>query len=178
MNMKTVRHPIESACWSVDDDPAAQSFADWDYLLKAVRTAADCRIDCANPFVNAFPGDHYRLLAGLIYNLDRSSGPMKIVDIGTHLGTSARAMLDFSADEDEVITFDVTEWTDYPTTYLTEEDFSSGKLVQHIEDLQEPQTFARFSKMLCEADFIMCDGPKDGVFERKFYSHFKPRRYV
>ena len=110
------------------------------------------------------------LLAGLIYNLDRSSGPMKIVDIGTHLGTSARAMLDFSADEDEVITFDVTEWTDYPTTYLTEEDFSSGKLVQHIEDLQEPQTFARFSKMLCEADFIMCDGPKDGVFERKFYS--------
>ena len=170
MNMKTVRHPIESACWSVDDDPAAQSFADWDYLLKAVRTAADCRIDCANPFVNAFPGDHYRLLAGLIYNLDRSSGPVKIVDIGTHLGTSARAMLDFSADEDEVITFDVTEWTDYPTTYLTEEDFSSGKLVQHIEDLQELQTFARFSKMLCDADFIMCDGPKDGVFERKFYS--------
>ena len=69
--MKGVRHPIESACWSVDDDPAAQSFSDWDYLLKAVRTAADCRIDCPNPFVNAFPGDHYRLLAGRIYNLDR-----------------------------------------------------------------------------------------------------------
>lgn len=112
----------------------------------------------------------YRLLAGLIYNLDRSSGPMKILDIGTHLGTSARTMLDFSDDEDTVVTFDVNEWTSYPTTYLTEEDFSSGKLVQHIEDLQQPQTFARFAKMLCEADFIMCDGPKDGVFERKFYS--------
>ena len=65
---------------------------------------------------------------------------MKIFDIGTHLGTSARTMLDFSDDEDTVVTFDVNEWTSYPTTYLTEEDFSSGKLVQHIEDLQQPQT--------------------------------------
>jgi len=114
--MKTVRHPIESACWSVDDDPAAQSFADWDYLLKAVGTAANCRIDCDNPFVNAFPGDHYRVLAGLIYNLDRSQGPLKLVDIGTHLGTSARTMLDFSDEKDKVITFDVTDWLDYPTS--------------------------------------------------------------
>ena len=170
MNMEEPRHSFHSACLSVDDDQAAQAFDDWDYVLEAVRVASKCRIDSDALTANSFPGDHYRLLAGLIYNLDRSSGPMKIVDIGTHLGTSARAMLDFSADEDEVITFDVTEWTDYPTTYLTEKDFSSGKLVQHIEDLQEPQTFARFSKMLCDADFIMCDGPKDGVFERKFYS--------
>ena len=55
---------------------------------------------------------------------------MKILDIGTHLGTSARTMLDFSDDED-IVTFDVNEWTSYSTTYLTEEDFSSGKLVQH-----------------------------------------------
>ena len=79
-------------------------------------------------------------------------------------------MLDFSDDEDKIITFDVNEWTSYSTTYLTKEDFSSGRLTQHIKDLQEPQTFAQFSKTLCEADFIMCDGPKDGVFERKFYS--------
>jgi len=167
--MKTVRHPIESACWSVDDDPAAQSFADWDYLLKAVRTAADCRIDCANPFVNAFPGDHYRLLAGLIYNLDRSQGPLSLIDIGTHLGTSARTMLDYSSDEDKVETFDVTDWLDYPCTYLTEKDFET-RLTQHLQDLKEPEVFSRYAKMLCEADFIMCDGPKDSVFERKFYT--------
>ena len=85
--MKPVRHAIDSACWSVDDDLAVQSFTDWDYLLKAVRVAADCRIDCTNPFANAFPGDHYRILTGLIFNLDRSSGPLKILDIGTHFGT-------------------------------------------------------------------------------------------
>ena len=170
MNMKGVRHPIESACWSVDDDPAAQSFADWDYVSKAVQTAAKCRIDCSNPFANAFPGDHYRILAGLIFNLDRSSGPLSIVDIGTHYGTSARVMLDYSPDTDKVVTFDVAPWRDYETTYLTEEDFASGRLTQAVKDLQEPQTFASFAKLLCEADFIMCDGPKDGVFERKFYT--------
>ena len=169
MNMKTVRHPIESACWSVDDDPAAQSFADWDYLLKAVRTAADCRIDCANPFVNAFPGDHYRLLAGLIYNLDRSNGPLSLIDIGTSCGLSARTMLDFSPDEDKVETFDVADWLDNPCTYLTEKDFEV-RLTQHLQDLKQPEVFSRYAKMLCEADFIMCDGPKDGVFERTFYT--------
>lgn len=167
--MKTVRHPIESACWSVDDDPAAQNFDDWDYVVEAVKTAAICRIQCDNPFVNAFPGDHYRILAGLVYNLDRSKGPLKLVDIGTHLGTSARTMLDFSPDEDTVETFDVNTWDSYSVSYLNEKDFES-RLTQHVEDLMDPQVFAKFAKMLCEADFIMCDGPKDGIFEQKFYS--------
>tara|TARA_A100001391_G_scaffold199275_1_gene182005 strand:+ start:48 stop:728 length:681 start_codon:yes stop_codon:yes gene_type:complete len=167
--MKTVRHPIESACWSVDDDPAAQAFDDWDYVLEAVRVASKCRIDCDNPFANAFPGDHYRILAGLIYNLDRSQGPLSLIDIGTHLGTSARTMLDYSSDEDKVETFDVTDWLDYPCTYLTEKDFDT-RLTQHLQDLKEPDVFSRYAKMLCEADFIMCDGPKDSVFERKFYT--------
>ena len=77
--MKSVRHRIPSECWSVDDDAAVQNFDDWDFVLKAVGTASKCRIDCDNPFANAFPGDHYRLLAGLIYNLDRSNGPLTLI---------------------------------------------------------------------------------------------------
>ena len=35
---------------------------------------------------------------------------------------------------------------------------------------KQPEVFSRYAKMLCDADFIMCDGPKDGVFERTFYT--------
>lgn len=166
--MRSVRHKIPSECWSVDDDTAAQSFNSWEYLIKAIKTASSCQINCDNPFANAFPGDHYRILAGLISNLDRSSGSLTLVDIGTHFGTSARTMLDFSHPEDTVVTFDVTPWTEYNTTYLTETDFSS-RLVQYIEDLQDSTVWARRKELFVEADFIMCDGPKDGKFERTFF---------
>jgi hypothetical protein len=168
--MTSVRHRIPSECWSVDDDAAAQKFDNWDYVLDSVKTASKCRISCDNPFANCLPGDHYRLLAGLIFNLDRSQGPLSLIDIGTHYGTSARVMLDYSPDEDQVVTFDVASWKSYETTYLTESDFESGRLTQHLEDLKESEVFNRFVKLLVNADFIMCDGPKDGVFERTFYS--------
>jgi|TARA_B100000900_G_scaffold201637_1_gene170957 hypothetical protein len=167
--MKDVRHSIMSQCWSVDDDPAAQAFDGWEYVLKSVRVASQCRIDCDASTANAFPGDHYRILAGLIYNLDRSNGPLSLIDIGTSCGLSARTMLDYSPDEDKVETFDVANWLDNPTTYLTEKDFET-RLTQHIQDLKETEVFSRYAKMLCEADFIMCDGPKDGEFEMKFYT--------
>ena len=169
MTMKSVRHRIPSECWSVDDDAAVQNFDDWDFVLKAVNTASKCRIDCSNPFANAFPGDHYRLLAGLVYNLDRSNGPLTLIDIGTHMGTSARTMLDYSAPEDKVITFDIDHWQSYATTYLKEEDFEE-RLTQHLVDLKESANFNEFSETLMNADFIMCDGPKDGIFEKRFYS--------
>ena len=169
MNMEEPRHSFHSACLSVDDDQAAQAFDDWDYVLEAVRVASKCRIDSDALTANSFPGDHYRLLAGLIYNLDRSNGPLSLIDIGTSCGLSARTMLDFSPDEDKVETFDVADWLDNPCTYLTEKDFET-RLTQHLQDLKEPEVFSRYAKMLCEADFIMCDGPKDGVFERKFYT--------
>jgi len=168
--VKQVRHRIPSECWSTDDDPAAQGFDCWDYVINSVRTASNCRVKCDNPFANAFPGDHYRLLAGLIFNLSKFNAPLNLVDIGTHYGTSARVMLDFSSDESQVTTFDVTPWKKYETTYLTDKDFSTGKLVQHIDDLKEDSTFDKYKNLLTQADFIMCDGPKDGIFERKFYS--------
>ena len=173
---KPVRHRIPSECWSSDDDQAAQAFADWDFLGKAVQTAAKCRIDCDNPFANAFPGDHYRILAGLIFNLDRSNGPLTLVDIGTHYGTSARVMLDFSPDEDKVVTFDITPWQKYETTYLTEKDFE-GRLTQHLEDLKDTAVFSKYKKLLANADFIMCDGPKDGIFGRTVYSLLSTLNY-
>lgn len=164
-----VRHSIESACWSVDDDQAAQSFSDWELVCEAVVNASRIKLNIDNPFANAFPGDHYRLLAGLLSVLNKKSGIKSIVDIGTHYGTGTRVMLDFAPDA-EVVTFDVTSWKEFPTTFLTASDFqqNGGRLVQHLDDLHHIDAFNRHKELLLNADFIMCDGPKDGNFERSF----------
>jgi hypothetical protein len=164
-----VRHVIESACWSVDDDEAAQNFLDWSLVCKAVFFAAKTRLDIDNPFANAFPGDHYRLLSGLLSALDDSSALNSIVDIGTHYGTGTRVMLDYAPNA-KVTTFDVTSWGEFPTTYLKDSDFADngGRLTQYLENLQHQDTFNRHKDLLINADFIMCDGPKDGSFERSF----------
>lgn len=166
-----VRHVIESACWSVDDDTAAQSFSDWALVCRAVFFAANTRLDIDNPFANAFPGDHYRLLSGLLSALNDKSAINSIVDIGTHYGTGTRVMLDY-APEAKVTTFDVTAWDKFPTTFLQESDFVSngGRLTQYLENLQHTDVFNKHKELLINADFIMCDGPKDGVFEASFIS--------
>lgn len=166
-----VRHVIESACWSVDDDAAAQSFSDWALVCRAVFFAANTRLDIDNPFANAFPGDHYRLLSGLLSALNDKSAITSIVDIGTHYGTGTRVMLDY-APEAKVTTFDVTAWDKFPTTFLQESDFVSngGRLTQYLENLQHTDVFNKHKELLINADFIMCDGPKDGVFEESFIS--------
>lgn len=166
-----VRHVIESACWSVDDDTAAQSFSDWALVCRAVFFAANTRLDIDNPFANAFPGDHYRLLSGLLSALNDKSAINSIVDIGTHYGTGTRVMLDY-APEAKVTTFDVTAWDKFPTTFLQESDFVSngGRLTQYLENLQHTDVFNKHKELLINADFIMCDGPKDGAFEESFIS--------
>lgn len=166
--MKSLRQAFDTQCWSIDDDSATQNFPAWDYVLKAIKTASLCQINCDNEFVNAFPGDHYRILAGLITHLDRSSGPLTLVDIGTHYGTSARTMLDFSEENDQVITYDVAPIENYCTRYITEHDFNT-RLTQHVVNIVEPESWLAHKEILINADFIMCDGPKDGVFEASFF---------
>ena len=164
----TVRHVVNSKLLSVDDDPAAQAFDEYGLICQALTIAAGTDLShIDNPFANAFPGDHYHLLAGLLTSLR----PHCIVDIGTHMGTGTRVMYDF-APKAEIHTFDLTPWHEFEKTFLYESDFveNGGRLTQHLVNLTEPEKFVEFSDLLQRADFIMVDAPKDGVFEEKFYS--------
>lgn len=164
-----VDHAVESACWSVHDDPAAQAFSHWDLVCEAVLFASKLHLEIDSPYANAFPGDHYRLLAGLLACLDKRSSVQSIVDIGTHFGTGTRVMLDY-APKAAVHTFDILPYTAYPRTYLRGDDFVSegGRLTQYLNDLSQDDVFKKCELLFIDADFIMCDGPKDGQFERAF----------
>ena len=164
----TVRHIVNSKLLSVDDDPAAQCFDDYGLICQALTIAAGTDLShIDNPFANAFPGDHYRLLAGLLTSLR----PECVVDVGTHMGTGTRVMYDF-AKKAKIHTFDLTPWHEFDKTFLEKGDFvqNGGRLTQYLADLTEPDNFQKFSALLQQADFIMVDACKDGVFEEKFYS--------
>lgn len=158
------RHVISSSFMSLDDDEATQKFKDYSVISDALTFAAANVIDPDFEFANIFPGEHYRILSGLIEVLQ----PQTLIDIGTYRGCSARVMLDFGDTSSSVHTFDLYDYLAFDWTVLKEEDFNSGRLKQHLVDLSCPEVFSSYVDLLKDADFIMLDGPKDDNFERAF----------
>lgn len=151
----------------MDDDPAAQKWSEWFLIANSIIQAAQIEYGIDADMANVLPGDHYRLIGGLL----RCLRPKNLVDIGTAQGISARVMLDVAPLEAQVATFDVIPWDNkeaFPKTYVSEEDFESKKLIQYTEDLKDPSVFQKFLPLLNKAEFIMLDGPKDGQFEYVF----------
>ena len=162
MTLDTPRHSFRTYAISVDDDPAAQSFSDWDIVCDAVKIAGNTRFRGDVPHFNDFPGEHYRLLAGLLTVLR----PEKLIDIGTFTGMSSRVMLDYGRKDSKVVTYDIRRWDQIEQgTVLRREDFDSGRLLQHECDLSEEKMWGKHKSLFEESQFIMLDGPKDDSFE-------------
>jgi predicted O-methyltransferase YrrM len=112
---------------------------------------------------NEFPGEHYRLLKALVSCL----GPKSAVEIGTYTGMGTTAIHQGLAAQSEIITFDVTDWKSFET-HLDSSLFESRRITQHLSDLSIAANFIQFKTLLSQAEFIFCDGPKDGRFEVTF----------
>ena len=132
----------------------------------AIRAAkisiSDAHLPVDSRFYNVFPGEHYRILAGLVELLE----PKRIVEIGTYTGMSSRIFLDYSPVDSKLHTFDILDWRQFDT-HLSNADFKSGKIVQRLCDLSVKSSFQDSFSLLNDADIIFCDGPKDGAFEYK-----------
>lgn len=161
MSIESPRHVISSEFFSLDDDPASQNFSDYPYVIEALLYASFNKITPDFEYANIYPGEHYRLLSGLVKVLN----PKICVDIGTYRGCSARVMLDNSNESCQTYTFDIEDWKSFDWTVLKERDFESNKLKFIKEDLGEQEIFEKYIMLLSEADFIMLDGPKNDVFE-------------
>jgi predicted O-methyltransferase YrrM len=138
-------------------------------LVAAVEQATSRTLDelesrCTDPddaaYIRCWPGEHYRLLAGLV----AATHPMTVIEIGTFKGQGALALLAGSPTV-RVVTYDITPWTDFPDTALRETDFV--RIEQRIGDLGEPGYLESQLDTLRSADVIFVDGPKDGVWELK-----------
>lgn len=163
------RHTLPSIISSLDDDTSTQSCVDLIKILAESSVAASSvEIDCLNDkpdsiYFNTYPGEHYKLLAGLILTIK----PKCLVDIGTFTGMSSRIMLDYTSTKAEIHTFDILGFDKFDS-HLTQKDFNERNFFQHLNDLSQPQVFSNYTDLLDRADIIFCDAPKDGKFEYDF----------
>lgn len=168
------RHYKRTFVSSPDDEKSGASRDLIEFALKAVAKTLEVDIadlcgrlpqDKWHP--DFWPGEHYRLLAGLVALLQ----PRIVVEIGTERGLSALCLKKYLPPAGKVITFDIVPWRAFSNTYLREEDFADGRLNQEIADLSKPQVFEKYKSLIREADLIFADGPKDGKFEWVLASH-------
>lgn len=131
---------------------------------------ARCRSTDEKRWVQQWPGEHYRLLAGIT----RSLGARHVVEIGTFTGLSSLSFTAALPADGKVVTYDILPWRDVPDTALRQDDFDD-RLEQRIGDLSDPTYFAAELETLSDADVVLVDGPKDRRFERAFLDLALPK---
>jgi predicted O-methyltransferase YrrM len=120
-----------------------------------------------------WPGEHYKLLAGMV----RAMPASRIVEIGTYQGLSALTLAKHLPAGGRITTFDVVPYKRVTGHVLTEADFASGKIVQKIADLTNPSVIEEYRELLEDADLIFVDAEKDGRMERVFLGHFERLKF-
>lgn len=160
------RHVLWSVISSADDLKPPPSYELIALLLDAAREALSIDLDDlalrSDPqdaiFVKTWPGEHYRLLAGLA----RVWQPKLIVEIGTFKGHSAAALSVGLPQRGRIVTYDLVPWTSISGAVL--EGYESV-VEQRLGNLADPVFRSSQLRTLQDADMIVVDGPKDGRFE-------------
>ena len=162
------RHAEFSIICSADDDVGRPTMDLLNLALSAARRACDISMEAVSsrmqngPFYpDVWPGEHYKLLAGVIAQLE----PKQVIEIGTFTGLSALAMLQTLPRGGTLHTFDIIPWNKIPDPVLREADFKDYPLNQVIGDLSIAAVMDAHRDLLQDADLIFVDGPKDGIFE-------------
>jgi predicted O-methyltransferase YrrM len=122
--------------------------------------------------VHWFPGDHYRLLAGLV----RLLRPSLVLEVGTYQGHGVLAMLPELPEGGRIVTFDIVPWAEIPDCLLQAEDLADGRVTQILADLGDSQEAKRHADLICAADLIFVDAAKDGALERRILAGFEGLR--
>jgi predicted O-methyltransferase YrrM len=119
-----------------------------------------------------WPGEHYKLLAGLVDELQ----PKLVIEIGTSTGLSSLTMQKYLPAGGKVVTYDIIPWQEFGETALTAADFN-GSLEQRIADLSDAAVFAEHAELLKKADFIFIDAAKDSTQEDRFLANFDTLKF-
>ena len=106
-----------------------------------------------------WPGEHYKFLRSLAKVMQ----PKLALDIGTYHGASALAITPYS---EQVFTYDIVPLDKIGNAYANFLELNPNT-VQEIGDLANPEFYEMHISRIRDADLVIIDGPKDGVFEYK-----------
>jgi len=171
----SVRHAEYSMVFSADDEDGRPKMELIQLAMAAIQQAmvidlseVSQRIKNDIKYPDVWPGEHYKLLAGLVKVLQ----PKLIIEIGTFTGLSALALKKCLPPDGKLVTFDIIDWRKLANRALVEEDFADGRLEQRLDDLSDPTVMERHLGLLKGADLIFIDAAKDGVQEQRFLTNF------
>ncbi|HYE19465.1 MAG TPA: hypothetical protein VEA69_13525 [Tepidisphaeraceae bacterium] len=164
-----------------DDVPAQPPRRLIEVALDATRAALnDVSLDdlakrpnCPDYFT-IWPGEHYKLLAGLLLVLK----PKVVIEIGTDTGLSAVTIKKFLPPGGKVVTFDLRPWKTVDESVLTDADFADGQLEQRLVDLADPKNFEANRSLLEQAEFFFVDGPKNIEYETALMAQLATIKYT
>ena len=174
------RHGEYSMLFSVDDDQSHATPELIQIALKAIEDALSVdltdltkRMEVKPYFPNVWPGEHYKLLAGLV----RTLKPRQIIEIGTGTGMSALCMKKYLPDGSRIFTFDIISYKENKNSKLIDSDFDDKKLVAYVDDLTKMKAIECHRTELEDADIIFIDAAKNVVMERIFLENFHSLRF-
>src|SRR3989440_5420855 len=124
-------------------------------------------------WLTAWPGEYYKVLAGLVRVLRPAVG----MESGTAEGLSALAMKKYMPEGGKVVTFDIVPWDQITDTMLVKEDFADRRLEQRLGDLADREVFEKHRELLETVEFLFIDGPKDNDFEWKLLGYLKTVKF-
>lgn len=167
----SARHREPSVILSADDEIVRPTRRLMDVALAAIQraraidlTELDRRTSSQPRWYRTWPGEHYRLLAALVQELNAKT----VIEIGTFTGMGTLALAQTLPAGGRVVTFDLQPWKDFEQTWLVESDFVDGRITQIIADVGAQGGIRPYQDLFADADFIFIDGPKDGATEQKF----------
>ena len=172
----SARHYKRTMLFSPDDDCSQPTRKLIDTAVKAIKKASTVdledvsgRMQAPPYWPNQWPGEHYRLLAAFVAELQ----PAQVIEIGTERGLSALSMKKFLPEHSRLTTFDLISWDQFSDSCLEQSDFADGRLVQEKADLSDPDTFSKYTDLLEKTEFFFVDGPKDRKFEPRFWDNLR-----
>ncbi len=173
------RHVEYSIVSSIDDDPASPSPRLIDISLDAIAFARRVdlswlsrRMPVPPYYPDVWPGEHYKLLAGLVL----ACKPKRVIEIGTAQGLGALSLQGSLPVGSELITLDLIPWTEFERSMLLPSDFEDGSLRQVLGDLSDRGFFDSFADTLSGCDLLFVDAPKNVHFERAFLDNLSSIR--
>ncbi|CAN7615274.1 class I SAM-dependent methyltransferase [Mesorhizobium amorphae] len=165
------RHKLESIILSSDDEAWQPTRRLVDLAIRAASRAADISFPDLDSrkakerrWYRTWPGEHYRLLAALVADLEA----LNVIEIGTWTGMGTLSIASALPPGGRVVTFDIVPWNSLKRSWFRQADFADGRIVQHLADVTTPEGMEPYRSLFAEADFIFIDAPKDGVTEQNF----------
>jgi predicted O-methyltransferase YrrM len=167
-------HAQISAIDAAEDDPARPSDRLLDLMEACIPAARAQRFDRladrnTPAYFHLWPGEHYRLLAGLV----GVTQPSLVLEIGTFRGLGSLALVERLAPAARLVTFDLIPWDQIPETCLRSSDFRPGRFEQVVADLTDVRVAQSHAHLLRSADLVFVDAAKDGTCEDRLLASFR-----